>query len=185
MLMHLDDALRNVLPDDEYAKLTAYDTQVAATTSSGDFHRCARCAQWAVELAERPGRRAVVHLAESVRAAARQVHDTAHALRFAMIVPGAGAVTDVELSWVDEAVSAARAVAERDGWEAAGPRIVIPAMTAFESMRQSWPFRLDSLHLVRNGRHVHFEVDLHHRDAATPTNTPLTTSFTVTGTTDN
>ncbi len=74
---------------------------------------------------------------------------------------------------------------ERDGWEAAGPRIVIPAMTAFESMRQSWPFRLDSLHLVRNGRHVHFEVDLHHRDAATPTNTPLTTSFTVTGTTDN
>jgi hypothetical protein len=132
MLMHLDDALRNVLPDDEYAKLTAYDTQVAATTSSGDFHRCARCAQWAVELAERPGRRAVVHLAESVRAAARQVHDTAHALRFAMIVPGAGAVTDVELSWVDEAVSAARAVAERDGWEAVGWEALFAELLAME-----------------------------------------------------
>lgn len=120
------------MPDDEYAKLTAYDTQVAATTSSGDFHRCARCAQWAVELAERPGHGAVVHLAESVRAAARQVHDTAHALRFAMIVPGAGAVTDVELSWVDEAVSAARTVAERDGWDAVGWEALFAELVSME-----------------------------------------------------
>lgn len=118
MLAYFDDALRDVLPDTEYAKLTTYDAQVATTTSRGDFHRCLRCAQWAVELAERPGHGVVIHLAESVRAAARRVHDAAHALRFAMIVPGAGAVTDVELSWVDAAVSAARAVAEHDGWDA-------------------------------------------------------------------
>lgn len=117
ILVHLDDALRNVLPDAEYAKLTRFDNAVATTTSRGDFHRCLRCAHWAVELSEDPRRGATVHLAESVRQLVRELHEAARGIRFGSIVAGARPVTDMELNWVDGAVRTAQAVAEQLGWD--------------------------------------------------------------------
>jgi len=118
MLTYLDDALEDILPEAEYAKLTRFDTAIATTTSRHDFHRCLRCARWAVEMVEQPDRGAAVHLAESVRQVVRELHEAAQGIRFGSIVPGARPVTDIELHWVDGAVSTAQAVAEQFGWAA-------------------------------------------------------------------
>lgn len=117
MLRYLDDALEDVLPDDEYAKLTAHDAEIANTTSHGDFHRCFRCAEWAVDLAAKPEHSHLGGLVERLRAVVHEMRDTTWAAEFGIRGPGR-TVTDVELSWVDEAIAAAKAAAEKSGWGA-------------------------------------------------------------------
>jgi hypothetical protein len=116
MLRYLDDALENALPDDEYAKLTAHDAEIAKTTSHGDFHRCLRCAEWAVEVTARPEHSHLAHLVHELRATVHEFHETGWAVDFGIFTPGR-TITDVELTWVDDAVKVAKAAAEKSGWE--------------------------------------------------------------------
>ena len=115
MLRYLDDALEKVLPDDQYARLTAHDAEIAATTAHGDFHRCLRCAEWAVELCGRPEHSQLDHLTHALRAVLHEARETGWAVKFGVNTPGR-TVTDVELTWVDEAVAVAAAAAATSGW---------------------------------------------------------------------
>ena len=135
MLRYLDDAFEKVLPDEEYQKLTAHDADMARTTSRGDFHRCFRCAEWAVELAaqsEQSGQPQPLgqpqpsgqnekshlhHLASGLKEVLHEIKDTGWALEFGIFKPGR-TVTDVELTWVDDAIKVAQAAAEQSGWGA-------------------------------------------------------------------
>ena len=117
MLVYLDDALEKVLPEDEFHKLEAHDAEIARTTSHGDFHRCLRCAEWAVELTARPEHTHLRHLARQLEAVLHEFHDADWAFEFGIFTPGR-AVTDVELAWVDDAVAVAGAAAGASGWAA-------------------------------------------------------------------
>ena len=115
MLRYFDDAMEKVLPDDEYQKLTSYDAEIAQTTSRGDFHRCLRCAQWAVELTAQPEHAHLAHLGGDLKAILHVIHDADWAVAFGAATPGR-IVTDVELAWVDDAVTVAQGAAQRAGW---------------------------------------------------------------------
>jgi hypothetical protein len=116
MLRYLDDALAKVLPENEYQKLTSYDAEMAKTTSRGDFHRCFRCAEWAVEMASRTDDSRLHHLVAELKAVVHEIHETDWAIDFAK--GGRGRlVTDVELTWVDEALKVAQAAAQTSGWD--------------------------------------------------------------------
>jgi len=115
MLRYLDDSLEKVLPDDEYQKLTSHDPEMAKTTSRGDFHRCVRCAEWAVELTGQSQHSHLGHLVTDLKAIIHEIHDTDWALEFGIFGPGR-TVTDVELTWVDDAIKVAQAAAEKSGW---------------------------------------------------------------------
>lgn len=115
MLRYLDDSLEKVLPDDEYQKLTAHDVEMATTTSRGDFHRCFRCAEWAVSLAAEPQHAHAQHLVTELKNVVHEIRNTHWALDFGILTPGR-IVTDVELTWVDDAVKVAQVVAQKSGW---------------------------------------------------------------------
>jgi len=115
MIRYFDDALEKVLPDDEYQKLTSHDAEIATTTSRGDFHRCFRCAEWAVELAGRSEHSHVRHLVATLEVVVHEIHDTDWAIEFGILGPGR-TVTDVELTWVDDAIKVAQAAAGKAGW---------------------------------------------------------------------
>lgn len=132
ILVHLDDELRGLLPDEQYTKLTRFDGAIAATTSHGDLHRCLHCARWAVEIAEDPRRGALAHLGESIRQLVRELHEAGQGIRFGSIVPGARPVTDVELHWVDGAIRTAQAVAEQSGWDQVPWEALIEDLIAME-----------------------------------------------------
>lgn len=117
ILVFLDDKLEEVLPEDEYAKLTKHDAEIASTTSHGDFHRCFRCAEWAVELTGRPEHSHLRHLVLDLEAALHEVRETGWAVEFGIMTPGR-TVTDVEVTWVDEAVKVAQSAAQQSGWAA-------------------------------------------------------------------
>ena len=115
MLRYIDDSLENVLPDDEYQKLTSHDAEMAKTTSRGDFHRCFRCAEWAVELASQSEHSHLKHLVTELKVVVHEIRDTDWAVEFGIFTPGR-TVTDVELTWVDDAVKVAQAAAQKSGW---------------------------------------------------------------------
>jgi len=117
MLTYLDDALEKVLPEAEFEKLERHDAEIAVTTSHGDFHRCLRCAEWAVELGSRAEHSHLRHLVRELEGALREFHDADWAFEFGIFTPGR-AITDVELAWVDDAVTVASAAAETSGWAA-------------------------------------------------------------------
>ena len=115
MLRYLDDSLEKVLPDDEYQKLTSHDAEMAKTTSRGDFHRCFRCAEWAVELAGQPQHSHFQHLVTELKTVVHEIRDTDWAVEFGIFTPGR-TITDVELAWVDDAIrSPKRSLRNRDG----------------------------------------------------------------------
>ena len=116
MLRYFDDALEKVLPDDEYQKLTAHDAEIAKTTSRGDLHRCFRCAEWAVELTDRSEHSHLHHLVGELKTVVHEMRDTDWAVEFALTTQGSRLVTDVELSWVDDALKVAQSAAENSGW---------------------------------------------------------------------
>jgi hypothetical protein len=115
MLRYFDDSLEKVLPDDEYQKLTSHDAEMAKTTSRGDFHRCFRCAEWAVELASQAEHSHVKHMVTELKVVVHEIHDTDWAVEFGIFTPGR-TVTDVELRWVDDAIKVAQAAAQKSGW---------------------------------------------------------------------
>jgi len=117
MLVHMNDELEKVLPEPEYEKLVLHDAQIAKTTSRGDFHRCFRCAEWVVELTSAPEHSHLRHLGRELEAVVHELHDTDWAVEFGAATPGR-IITDVELTWVDDAVKAATAAAEVSGWGA-------------------------------------------------------------------
>ncbi len=131
MLEHLDDVLQSVLPDGEYAKLTRFDEAVAATTDRGDFHRCLHCARWAVDLADSLGDDHARHVADALRTWVEEVRDTAYAVEFGVMTPGR-TVTDLELAWVDRAISTAEQVAAKVGWAAVPWEQLVEELVAME-----------------------------------------------------
>ena len=117
MLRYFDDSLEKVLPDNEYQKLTAHDAEMAQTTSRGDFHRCFRCAEWAVDLATHEEHSHLQHLVAKLKVVVHEIHDTDWAVEFGIFTPGR-TVTDVELTWVDDALTVAQTLAQKSGWGA-------------------------------------------------------------------
>jgi hypothetical protein len=124
MLVHLDDELEKALPDKEVSKLHAHDAEVAKTTGHHDLHRCLRCAEWAVDLLSPPEHSHLHHLIHRLEQALHEIHDSDWAMEFGVREKlrdrGAQASPklDVELTWVDDAVAAAKAVADKSGWDA-------------------------------------------------------------------
>jgi hypothetical protein len=135
MLRYIDDALEKVLPDEEYQKLTTHDAEMAGTTSRGDFHRCFRCAEWAVDLAaqsdHQPEQSHLHHLLSGLKEVVRQIRDTDWAVEFGIFTPGR-TVTDVELTWVDDAITVAQAAAEKSGWGAVPWENLLEELIAIE-----------------------------------------------------
>lgn len=131
MLRYIDDSLEKVLPDDEYQKLTAHDAEIAKTTSRGDFHRCFRCAEWAVQLAGRSEHSHLDHLVTRLKLVLHEIHDTDWAVEFGIFTPGR-TVTDVELTWVDDAIRVAQAAAEKSGWGAVPWERLLEELIAIE-----------------------------------------------------
>ena len=128
MLRYFDDALEQVLPDGEYAKLQAHDAAVAATTSRHDFRRCLRCAEWAVGLTAEPGH---AHLGHKLRGVLHELRQTSWATDFGIMTPSP-TVTSVELAWIDDAVEVAQKVAEQSGWEAVAWEDLLVELIAME-----------------------------------------------------
>jgi hypothetical protein len=134
MLRYFDDSLEKVLPEDEYQKLTSHDSEIASTTSRGDFHRCFRCAEWAVELAANPEHSHLHHLVRELRAVVHEIHDTDWALEFGILRPGR-TVTDVELTWVDDVVKVAQVAAEKSGWASVPWERLLEELIAIEPVQ--------------------------------------------------
>ena len=106
VLTYFRDNLRLVIPASEAAKLTNYDERIARTTTLGDFHRRIHCASWAHHLGGHSHDIHNRHLLQSVASWT----DCLGALRPDL------KVFDVELGWVDEAITTARAVGSSSGW---------------------------------------------------------------------
>ena len=115
VLVHLDDSLDAVLPDDELAKLEAHDAEVGKTTSHHDFRRCYRCAEWAVELASESEHSHLEHLVKRLRAVLHEGHDALWAVKMGTRVTH-DPILDVEIEWVDDAMAVAKQAAAKSGW---------------------------------------------------------------------
>jgi hypothetical protein len=135
MLRYFDDSLEKVLPEDEYQKLTSHDSEIARTTSRGDFHRCFRCAEWAVELADRPEHSHLGHLVHELGAVVHEIHDTDWAIEFGILSPGR-IVTDVELAWVDDVIKVVQVAAEKSGWASVPWERLLEELIAIEPVHE-------------------------------------------------
>jgi hypothetical protein len=130
------DRLVQILPEDQVGKLTAHDEAVMRTTSRGDFHRCVHCATWAVEVTADPDRSHLEHLSQKAKMVLHELHDTGWAFNFGFDTAGR-IVTDVELSWVDDALSTAQGVAEHSGWDAVPWERLLEELIAIEPSAQA------------------------------------------------
>jgi hypothetical protein len=136
MLVYLDDALEGALPESELSKLNAHDDEVAKTTSHHDLHRCFRCAEWAVDLLSPPEHSHLRHLVHKLEKVLHEVHDSDWAMEFGMFV-SRHPVLDEELTWVDDAVAAAKAVAEKAGWDSVPWEALLIQLIAMEPQTSS------------------------------------------------
>ncbi len=123
MLVYLDDALEQVLPEEALSRLNAHDQEIAQTSGEHDLRRCFRCAQWAVDLLSPPEHSHLRYLVHRLEEVLHEAHQGEWAMRFGVDVAEAidhshAPVLDVELTWVDDAVAAAKAAAEKSGWGA-------------------------------------------------------------------
>jgi hypothetical protein len=117
MLVHLNDALEQVLPESVLPRLNAHDQEIARTSGHHDLHRCFRCAEWAVDLLSARERSHLRHLVHRLEEVVYEAYNGDWAVEFGLFVSHAP-VLDIELSWVDDAVTAAAAVADKVGWDA-------------------------------------------------------------------
>jgi hypothetical protein len=131
ILVYLDDQLEKVLPQTEFQKLASHDSEIAQTTNRGDFHRCFRCAEWAVELASKPEHAHLRHLVDEFESVTHEIHDASWAVEFGIMTPGR-TVTDVEVAWVDDAIKVAQAAAEVSGWAAVPWEELLTELIAIE-----------------------------------------------------
>jgi hypothetical protein len=134
MLVHLDDALEAALSDDEVAKLNAHDGEVAQTTSHHDLHRCWRCAEWAVDLLSPPEHSHLRHLVHRLGQVLHEAHNSDWPVEFGLFV-SMHPVLDEELTWVDDAVAAAKAVAEKSSWDSVPWEDLLVDLIAMEPRR--------------------------------------------------
>ena len=119
MATYLLRELGRILPAADQARLARYADDVAGTTRHGDLRRAFRCAEWAVRVAagssDSPHRRMIGRLREGVDL----WRDSLFGAHFGVAVAdGIGPGTDVEIQWVEAAVTLAAAEAERSGWDA-------------------------------------------------------------------
>jgi hypothetical protein len=136
MLVHLDDALEEALPDAECLKLNAHDREVAQTTSHHDLHRCFRCAEWAAELVKRPEHSHLGHMAHRFEEVLHASREAAWPVEFGMFVSHSPEL-DVELTWVDDAVDVAKKAAEKSGWDSVPWEELLVELIAMEPPRSN------------------------------------------------
>ncbi|MGA2835316.1 MAG: hypothetical protein ABSF84_01840 [Acidimicrobiales bacterium] len=119
VLRYLVRELGRSLPESEGAKLARYAEAVGATTRRGDLGRAFRCAEWAVRVAEGRSDSRLGRLAEELKEARVLWRDSLFGAHYgAAVVDGVGPGEDVEIQWVDAAVTVARDEARRSGWGA-------------------------------------------------------------------
>lgn len=124
-------ALARVLPEDERAALSVFDSAVAGTTSDGDLRRAWRCAEWALQLAGHPDESTVNRLAHEIQEAYRLLKDSMYGFAFgASFQDGVGPGTDVQIQWVERAAAVAKETGGSLGWEAVPWRALLEELTA-------------------------------------------------------
>jgi hypothetical protein len=106
------------LPENEKAKLAAYEGQVTLTTHHGDFRRAWHAADWAIRLAEASSGSRHSHLVKGLKETHLLWKDTIFGAEFGVkVVDKVGPGQDAEIQWVDDAVTVAKDEADRSGWE--------------------------------------------------------------------
>jgi hypothetical protein len=127
----LMNGLRDVLPEDEQAKLHAYTDRAEEVQPRGDFHRALHCLHWAVEVAEQPKHSHLSGVGVRLRETYKAWQDIVLGAEFGSDVKlgkgnpsqeikgeqKIGPGEDIELLWVGEAVSVAKGAAEKSGWD--------------------------------------------------------------------
>ena len=122
--------LQSALPDEERQKLDAYWPQAEVTTPKGDFHRARLCLRWAVSVAEMPEHSHLAHFSTRLKETYKAWQDIVFGTEFGSRVergkgPEGHDITgqsrigpgeDIEILWVGEAVTVAKAAAEKSGW---------------------------------------------------------------------
>jgi hypothetical protein len=112
--------VREQLPVSEQAKLQAHEAAIARSTSHGDMHRAARCAEWAIRMADDQNQS---HPRWKELTELHQVwKDTWFAIGWGSYFnpnrTPTGSLQDTKIQWTEDAVAVARALGEQDGWDA-------------------------------------------------------------------
>jgi hypothetical protein len=128
----LMDNLREILPEDQRAKLDSYTDQAEASKPKGDYRRARYCIHWAIHTAESPKHSHLQGLAIRLKETHKEWQDIWLGAEFgsevkigkgnpAQEIKGEqkiGPGEDIELLWVEEATDVAKAAAEKSGWDA-------------------------------------------------------------------
>lgn len=123
--------LHAAMPEQERQKLEAYQAKADATKPDGDFHRARLCLRWAVEVTEMPEHSHLAHVSTRIKEAYKAWQDIVFGVEFGTRVEArygpeghdirgeekVGPGEDIELLWVGEAVSVAKAASEKAGWD--------------------------------------------------------------------
>jgi hypothetical protein len=123
--------LHAAMPEAERQKLEPYWVQADTATPKGDFHRARRCLHWAIAVAEMPEHSHLAHVSTHIKETYKAWQDSVFGAEFGTRVElgegpeghdikgdqKIGPGEDIELLWVGEAVSAAKAAAEKSGWD--------------------------------------------------------------------
>ena len=122
--------LQAELPEEERVKLDAYWPQADATAPKGDLHRARLCLRWAIEVAEMPEHSHLAHISTHLKERYKAWQDIVFGTEFGSRVergkgPEGHDITgdsrigpgeDIEILWVGEAITVAKAAAEKSGW---------------------------------------------------------------------
>ncbi len=123
--------LQAAMPEAERQKLEPYWARADAATPKGDFHRARHCLNWAIMVAEMPNHSHLSHVSIRLKETYKAWQDIVFGTEFGSRVEMGegpeghdirgrqkiGPGEDIELLWVGEAVSVAKAAAEKSGWE--------------------------------------------------------------------
>jgi hypothetical protein len=126
----LMNGLREILPEDQRAKLAAYTEQAESAQPRGDFHRAWHCLHWAIAVTEQPKHAHLLGVGVRLKETYKAWQDVVLGAEFGSDVQmGTGNPSqeikgdqkigpgeDIELLWVGEAVSVAKSAAEKSGW---------------------------------------------------------------------
>ena len=127
----LMNGLREILPEDERAKLGAYAQQAEGAQPRGDFHRALHCLHWAIELSEEPKHSHLSGVGVRLKETYKAWQDVVLGAEFGSDVKlgkgnpsqeikgdqKIGPGEDIELLWVGEALSVAKSAADKSGWD--------------------------------------------------------------------
>jgi len=111
------------LPATEKETLATYAEAIAKTTHHGDLRRAWHCAEWAIQLSERPSSSHLGHLVKDLKELRKLEKDSYFGAEYGIMSSvkrvggGIGPGEDVEIQWVDDTVAVAKAEAARSGWE--------------------------------------------------------------------